>query len=92
MTSIADHTTVVGDRDFGSKIERDFGSKNSQTPSPSKAAGGFLHTADYTLEERPFFVPIGKDGLIGALQRLDQQLIAVSTYILSRARPFMTPV
>ncbi len=31
-------------------------------------------TVDYTFEERPFFVPIGKDGILGALQKLDTQL------------------
>jgi regulator of protease activity HflC (stomatin/prohibitin superfamily) len=34
----------------------------------------FVISSDYSLEERPFFVNIGKDGLIGALQRLDKQL------------------
>jgi hypothetical protein len=38
-------------------------------PRPS-----FVAPMDTQLEERPFFVPIGKGGLIAALQRLDQQM------------------
>jgi hypothetical protein len=34
----------------------------------------FVRAADYMLEEREFFVSIGKDGLIAALQKLDKQL------------------
>ncbi|KAG1869672.1 hypothetical protein C8R48DRAFT_96699 [Suillus tomentosus] len=34
----------------------------------------FSKTADYALEERPFFVPIAKDGIIAALKRIDRQL------------------
>jgi len=34
---------------------------------------------DYTLEERPFFIRIGKDGVIAALEKLDQQLVQVSS-------------
>ncbi|KAG2114650.1 uncharacterized protein F5147DRAFT_677566 [Suillus discolor] len=34
----------------------------------------FSKTADYALEERPFFVPIAKDGIIAALERIDRQL------------------
>jgi hypothetical protein len=35
-------------------------------------------TTDYTLQERPFFVPIGKGGILTALQKLDGQLLNVS--------------
>ncbi|KAH6918873.1 hypothetical protein BKA70DRAFT_1248529 [Coprinopsis sp. MPI-PUGE-AT-0042] len=38
-------------------------------PRPS-----FVAPMDTRLEEQPFFVPIGKGGLIAALQRLDQQM------------------
>ncbi len=35
-------------------------------------------TTDYTLQERPFFVPIGTGGILVALQKLDGQLLNVS--------------
>jgi hypothetical protein len=35
-------------------------------------------TTDYTLQERPFFVPIGTGGILTALQKLDGQLLNVS--------------
>lgn len=34
-------------------------------------------TTDYTLQERPFFVPIGTGGILVALQKLDRQLLDV---------------
>ena len=37
-----------------------------------------FETAEYMNTERPFFVAIGKDGLIAALQKLDTQLRNVS--------------
>ncbi|KNZ71567.1 hypothetical protein J132_08625 [Termitomyces sp. J132] len=42
-----------------------------------KLVNDFIATTDYTLEERPFFFPIGKDGLIAALEKLDKQLVQV---------------
>ena len=38
------------------------------------SVGNFATAVDYMEEERPFFVKIGKDGLIAALQKLDGQL------------------
>ena len=38
------------------------------------SVGNFATAVDYMEEERPFFVKIGKDGLIAALQKLDRQL------------------
>ncbi|PCH35160.1 hypothetical protein WOLCODRAFT_80178 [Wolfiporia cocos MD-104 SS10] len=35
---------------------------------------GTLGRVEYAMSDRPFFVPIGKDGLIAALQKLDTQL------------------
>ncbi|KAG5645831.1 hypothetical protein DXG03_005172 [Asterophora parasitica] len=43
----------------------------STTP---KVGNDFVATVDYTIEDRPFFVPIGKTGVIAALEKLDQQL------------------
>ena len=43
------------------------------------SVGNFATAVDYMEEERPFFVKIGKDGLIAALQKLDGQLRNVRT-------------
>ncbi|KAI0783708.1 band 7 domain-containing protein [Abortiporus biennis] len=44
--------------------------------------------ADYMLTDRPFFIEIGKDGLIAALQKLDLQLRnSGRSHVLSRKRP-----
>lgn len=82
MTSIGDNTTVVGERDAFKRERKEYSKDRnypSSGPSHAPADKAFLHTVDYTLEERPFFVPIGKGGLIAALQRLDKQLIEVRT-------------
>lgn len=51
-------------------------------------ASEFVATKDYTLEERPFFVRIGKDGVIAALEKLDQQLVqAGRSRVLSKKSP-----
>jgi hypothetical protein len=42
----------------------------------------FVRAADYMLDEREFFVSIGKDGLIAALQKLDKQLENVCVFFL----------
>ncbi|KAF8631434.1 hypothetical protein AX17_005111 [Amanita inopinata Kibby_2008] len=85
MTSISgDATTVVGKED-----EHRFRSQTAREPSPLKGAGakdkGALRASsdvindfianDDTLEERRFFVPIGKEGIIAALEKLDAQLV-----------------
>lgn len=38
----------------------------------------FAREADYSFQNRPFFIPIEKSGLIGALQKLDRELQNVS--------------
>ncbi|KAI0754187.1 band 7 domain-containing protein [Daedaleopsis nitida] len=53
-----------------------------------KFSTNFAMGVDYMEEERPFFVKIGKDGLIAALQKLDQQLRAAGrVHILSTKKP-----
>lgn len=47
-----------------------------EKPQGSSSAN-FAAAVDYMEEERLFFVKIGKDGLIAALQKLDRQLRAV---------------
>ncbi|KAK1232031.1 hypothetical protein PQX77_004837 [Marasmius sp. AFHP31] len=77
MSSVAEGSTVIGDRDFNnhrlspvpstSKIHKP--SDKRRVPETSE----FI-TSDYSLEDRPFFVPIGKDGVTAALQKLDNEL------------------
>jgi hypothetical protein len=75
-----DNTTVVGQGEahvsFDGNIH-DHSSGKGKEKLPLVFSGadidGFI-SADYSLEERPFFVPIGKDGILAALQKLDRQL------------------
>ena len=53
--------------------------KEVETSSPVKTSGyrgrtTFAKTTEYFEEERPFVVIIGKNGVIGALRELDEQL------------------
>ncbi|KAF8892638.1 hypothetical protein BD779DRAFT_1200154 [Infundibulicybe gibba] len=83
--SVADNTTIVGDmsyqRDVREGSSKDSGSGPRRTgdgygkAGKQKIGNDFVATVDYTLEDRPFFVSIGKDGVIGALEKLDQQLL-----------------
>ncbi|EMD35680.1 hypothetical protein CERSUDRAFT_85643 [Gelatoporia subvermispora B] len=97
-SSVGDNTTVVGGgsvapKDLSLDQHDDYLRKPSANGKPSHglqpvAEGTFLRTEDYTLGNRPFFVNIGKDGLIAALQKLDTQLKnAGMTHILSSKRP-----
>ncbi|KAJ3504254.1 hypothetical protein NLJ89_g8032 [Agrocybe chaxingu] len=100
MTSnFGDASTVVGD----SPHRRSDGPTSSRDPEFSKPSARFASTSargksavpleeftttDYTLKERPFFIPIGKDGVIGALEKLDKQLTAAGrARILSKKQP-----
>ncbi|KAG7092232.1 hypothetical protein E1B28_008598 [Marasmius oreades] len=78
-TSVAEASTVVGDRDVG--FGNDFHKPGGVSPLSHKSIGkrkppssSDFVTSYYALEDRPFFVPIGKDGVIAALQKLDKQL------------------
>ncbi len=47
-----------------------------QKPQPKSTEEEFIAaTMDYTLEDRPFFIRIGKEGVIAALEKLDEQLV-----------------
>jgi hypothetical protein len=79
-----DNTTVVG----GSSLTKYKPTESIDFPRSAQQVGNaknrhgehdFVTSSDYMLEERPYFVRIGKDGLIGALQRLDKQLQKVCT-------------
>lgn len=78
-SNFGDNSTVVGDykRQDETLTKDPFPPK----PSTSRTGKGLTHndftTTDYTLEERPFFVPIKKDGVIGALTKLNKQLVEV---------------
>ena len=56
----------------------------NEEPEFSKPTKGysanFAAQVNYMEDERPFFVKIGKDGLIAALQKLDRQLRNVRTF------------
>lgn len=81
--SIADNTTVVAgpssvvDRKDISHYQSD-SSKSQPSQHHKRAANDFVRAVDYTMENRQFFVPVGHDGLISALQKLDQELQNVS--------------
>lgn len=83
-STFGDASTVVGDptyRNNGDEFTKSASLKaqpirraNIHGKSP-EAVSEFNATMDY--EERPFFVPIGKDGVISALEKLDKQLLQV---------------
>ncbi|KAF5365772.1 hypothetical protein D9758_003153 [Tetrapyrgos nigripes] len=97
-THFGDSSTVVGDRtvvedrdatfrnDFG-PVKEDASHAGSKRASKERALNTFV-TTGHTLEDRPFFVPIGKDGLVAALQKLDKQLKDSNRpHILSGMKP-----
>ena len=85
MSSVGDATTVVEGHTAGASSYAHVNGKlryHSDEGSPQKkphhhgglSVGNFATAVDYMEEDRPFFVKIGKDGLIAALQKLDGQL------------------
>ena len=85
MSSVGDATTVVerspsrhphNARPAHGKPRIDEEPEFSKSAKPARgfSTANFATTLDYLEEERPFFVKIGKDGLIAALQKLDTQL------------------
>ncbi|KAM5543521.1 hypothetical protein V8D89_002772 [Ganoderma adspersum] len=98
MSSVGDATTVV-DGHAATTSYHAHGNGNLKarhydevTPlkksHPQLFVANFATAVDYMEEERPFFVKIGKDGLIGALQKLDGQLRnAGRPHILSTKNP-----
>ncbi|KAJ7715952.1 hypothetical protein DFH07DRAFT_862545 [Mycena maculata] len=89
------NSTVVGDAGALRKEQNDAFLKpgNSHTTQPhapgiAKIGNEFSFTTDDYLKERPFYVPIGKGGLIAALETLDQQLVEFGrSKLLSKKRP-----
>ncbi|KAJ7273467.1 hypothetical protein B0H12DRAFT_493547 [Mycena haematopus] len=85
------YSTVVGDAPAALRKEQDLAfNTNGKGPSspPLKIGNPFSFTTDDYLKERPFYVPIGKGGLIAALETLDQQLLQFGrNKILSKKTP-----
>ena len=78
-THFADGSTVVGNDDF--RDQQESLKPKHKSPLPTTASSTrrvFINDIESELEERPFFVLTGKDGLIAALQKLDRQLREVS--------------
>jgi hypothetical protein len=97
-TSIADNTTIVAgpssivNRKDLSHHQHDFmkpeKATSSSTQGPDmKTTHDFGRTADFSMADRQFFVTIGHDGLIGALQKLDRELQNVS---ISQTKDYVT--
>ena len=104
MSSVGDATTVVerspsrhphNARPAHGKPRIDEEPEFSKSAKPARefSTANFATTLDYLEEERPFFVKIGKDGLIAALQKLDTQLRNVrSASFLLRSRAKAEPL
>ena len=83
-THFGDNSTVVGDNSpplLQTTKDKDYEPENMTFSTSHKGKvklEDFITADDYTVEERPFFVRIGKAGLIAALQELDAQLVKVT--------------
>jgi hypothetical protein len=76
------NSTVVGDTPAALRKEQHATfitdeKKGAPAPQIPKIDNTFSFNNDDYLKERPFYVPIGKGGLIAALETLDQQLLQV---------------
>lgn len=89
-SNFGDNTTIVEDeRDTSYATGKDrllngkpsLSSRGTDHKRKPTLPGALAATAvDYLQEERPFFIMIEKDGPTGALEKLDQQLRAVSAF------------
>lgn len=83
--SVGDNTTVIGDNGTLRKDRDDFVNMKefhpvasaSSTQSKPNFGSDFVTAVDHAAEGRPFYIPIDKNGLIAALEKLDRQLIEV---------------
>ena len=73
-TIVSGRLSHVGDADYLTADSSSSPKKYQPTTFKNARDKNFVETADYLATERPFFVAIGKDGLIAALQKLDAQL------------------
>ncbi|EKM58178.1 uncharacterized protein PHACADRAFT_252284 [Phanerochaete carnosa HHB-10118-sp] len=93
--SVTDNTTVVGgpssaigDADFLKKTPQLSTAALNHRSTSHPGSKMFVGGADYFDTNRHFFVKIGKDGLIVALNKLDKELQeAQGTHILSHKHP-----
>jgi len=93
-SNFGDNATVVGDLSYKRQDET-FKEPSPHKPSTSRIGmigKGRMHneftSTDYALEERPFFIPIQKDGVIAALNKLNKQLVeAGMTPLVSKKTP-----
>jgi len=65
-------------RDEGPSIQNPIKASTFASAGIPRERDSDFTTTDYTLQERPFFVPIGTGGILTALQKLDGQLLNVS--------------
>ncbi|KAG9318383.1 hypothetical protein JVU11DRAFT_474 [Chiua virens] len=74
-TSVANRKELFRERsnDFPTKPY----SSTSNALSKVRVVGHDFSKTDYAMEDRPFFVPIGNNGVTAALQKLDKQLQSV---------------
>jgi hypothetical protein len=91
-TVVGDRSTVIEDRDTtfrhdSSPVKEHVDYAGSKRSGKGKAST--FVTTDYTLEDRPFFVPIGQDGLVAALQKLDRELKEVSDFLSQKMASLM---
>ncbi|KAF8803524.1 hypothetical protein BYT27DRAFT_7195359 [Phlegmacium glaucopus] len=78
-SNFGDASTVVGDTSYlkppdDTTLAKDSTRYNSRHGKNRSNRDDFI-TLDYGVEERPFFIPIGNDGVIEALNKLDKQLL-----------------
>jgi hypothetical protein len=86
--SFGDNSTVIGGPTVGHGKERErvYSKSAHSDPDarPQAIKANFMAT-DYTTKDKPFFVKIGADGLISALEKLDTQLGNVRIEVTSFA-------
>jgi hypothetical protein len=93
--SVAGGTTVVGAQsDIGSNGDFDLSNSKRLSNGKAKQVKHVPITSKFDAQPqdleatRPFFVSIGKDGVIAALQKLDGQLVhAGQSRLISRKKP-----
>ena len=87
-SNFGDANTVVGDTSYLKRVDETSSNRDFDHPTKykqrlasntkSRSVQNDFITLDHAIEERPFFIPIGSEGVIGALTKLDSQLQQVS--------------
>ena len=79
-TVVAGPVSIANHKELSRERSHDFPAKPysvAVVDGLSKAktvSGNDFSKADFAIEDRPFCVPVGKDGITAALQKLDKQL------------------